>query len=173
MKSTTALEIKYALLISVFTLIWIAFEQLLGLQDEYVEWHKIVTNFSLIIPIIGIWLALKDFKMAKISKYNFQKGFGIGFRITILNTILIIPIIYIFYTFINPEWPNTMMNKAKMEALEKGLDPIKAIEEARLYFSLKYYLIQSVVGTLIFGTLISSVIAFMIKNRGKSKNSWS
>ncbi len=173
MKSTTSLEIKYALLISVFTLSWIAFEQLLGLQDEYVEWHKLVTNFSLIIPIIGIWLALKEFKQAKVSKYNFQKGFGIGFRITLINTLLIIPVIYIFYSFINPEWPNIMMNKAKMDALESGQDPIKAIEEARSYFSMKYYMIQSVIGTLIFGTLISSLLAFLIKNRGKSKKSWS
>ena len=173
MKSTTSLEIKYALLISVFTLIWIAFEQLLGLQDEYVEWHKIITNFSLIIPIIGIWLALKEFKMGKVFKYSFQKGFGIGFRITLINTVLIIPVIYIFYYFINPEWPNTMMNKAKIDALENGQDTIKAIEEARSYFSFKYYTIQSVIGTFIFGTLISSVIAFLIKNRGKSKSSWS
>jgi len=173
MKSTKGLEIKYALLISTFTLIWIAFEQLLGLQDEYVEWHKIVTNFSLIIPIIGIWLAIKDFKQVKISKYTFQKGFGIGFRITLMNTVLILPVIYLFYYFINPEWPNTMINVAKMKALENGQDPIKAIEEARSYFSLKYYLIQSAIGTFIFGTLISSVIAFLIKNRGKSKSSWS
>lgn len=173
MKSTTGLEFKYAFLISVFTLIWIAFEQLLGLQDEYVEWHKIVTNFSLIIPTIGIWLALKDFKQAKITKYNFQKGFGIGFRITLINTVLIVPIVFAFYSFINPDWPFTMMNKAKLEALESGQDPLKAVEEARSYFSLKYYLIQSVVGTFIFGTLISSIIAFWIKNRGKSKSSWS
>jgi hypothetical protein len=66
-----------------------------------------------------------------------------------------------------------MMNKAKIDALESGQDTVKAIEEARSYFSFKYYTIQSVIGTFIFGTLISSVIAFLIKNRGKSKSSWS
>jgi hypothetical protein len=173
MKSTRGLEFKYAFLISIFSLIWIAFEQLLGFQDEYLEWHKIITNFSLVIPIIGTWLALKEFKQAKITKYDFQKGFGIGFRITLINTVLVIPIVYAFYVFINPEWPFTMINKAKLDALELGKDPLKAIEEARSYFSLKYYMIQSIIGTFIFGTLISSVIAFWIKNRGKSKSSWS
>jgi hypothetical protein len=173
MKSTTVLEFKFGILTSIFTLIWIAFEQLLGLQDEYVEWHKIVTNFSLIIPTIGIWLALKEFKMSKVAKYSFQKGFGIGFRITLINTVLVIPIVYIFYRLINPVWTQTMMMKAKMEALENGQDPLKAIEEARSYFSLNYYLIQSIIGTFIFGTLISSLLAFMMKNRGKSKKSWS
>jgi len=173
MKSTTALELKFGILISIFTLIWLAFEQLLGLQDEFIEWHKLVTNFSLIIPIVGIWMAVKEFKMAKVTKYNFQKGFGIGFRITIINTILIIPIIILFYKFINPEWTNIMMNKAKIDALNSGEDPLKAIEEARSYFSIKYYMIQSIIGTFIFGTLISSLIAFMAKNRSSSKNSWS
>jgi hypothetical protein len=173
MKSTTALEFKFGILISIFTLIWLAFEQLLGLQDEFIEWHKFVTNFSLIIPIVGIWMAVKEFKMAKVTKYNFQKGFGIGFRITIINTILIIPIIILFYKFINPEWTNIMMNKAKIDALNSGEDPLKAIEEARSYFSLKYYMIQSIIGTFIFGTLISSLIAFMAKNRSSSKSSWS
>lgn len=172
MKNSGYLEIKYGLLVSVFTLIWIVFEQLLGLQDEYVEWHKIVTNFSLLIPIAGIWMALSEYKAARISKYNFQKGFGIGFRITLINTVLIIPIIYLFYLFINPDWPNTMMIEAKMEAINKGEDPLKAIEEARSYFDLKYYTIRNVIETFIFGTLFSSVIAFMQKNR-KTKNSWS
>lgn len=173
MKGTSALELKYGFLISVFTLIWIVFEQLLGLQEEYIEWHKIVTNFSLMIPVIGIWMALKDYKMARVSKYNFQRGFGIGFRITLINTVLIIPIIYVFYLFINPDWTNIMMNKAKIDALNEGQDPLKAIEEARSYFSMKYYMIQSVIGTFIFGTLISSLLAFLVKNRGKAKNSWS
>lgn len=173
MKSTTALELKYGILISIFGLIWIVFEQLLGLQDEFLEWHKLVTNFSLLIPIIGIWMALKDFKMAKVTKYSFQKGFGIGFRITLINTVLIVPIIFIFYKFINPEWTNTMINKAKLDAINSGQDHLKAMEEARSYFSLKYYLIQSIIGTFIFGTLISSLIAFLAKNRSNSKRSWS
>lgn len=173
MKSTSALEFKFGILISIFTLIWIAFEQLLGFQDEYVEWHKIVTNFSLVIPIIGIWMALKQYKMAKVSKYSFQKGFAIGFRITLINTVLIIPIIYVFYNFINPDWAQTMIYNAKKEALEKGQDTLKAMEEARSYFNMNYYMIQSVIETFIFGTLISSILAFLAKNRGKSKNSWS
>lgn len=155
-----------------FSLIWIVFEQLLGLQDEYLEWHKIVTNFSLLIPTFGIWFAISEFKSARVSKYSFQKGFSLGFKITIINTILIIPTIYLFYTFINPDWTNTMMNKAKIDALNSGKDSIKAMEEARSYFSFKYYLIQNIIGTFIFGTLMSSIIAFLQKNRA-SKKSWS
>ncbi|HRG57584.1 MAG TPA: DUF4199 domain-containing protein [Bacteroidia bacterium] len=172
MKSNNILVIKYGTLISMFSLIWIVFEQLLGLQDEYLEWHKIVTNFSMLIPIFGIWLAISEFKAVRVSKYSFQKGFSLGFRITIINTILIIPIIYLFYYFINPDWTNTMMNKAKIEALNSGKDSIKAMEEARSYFSFKYYLIQNIIGTFIFGTLMSSIIAFLQKNRA-SKKSWS
>ena len=171
MKSTLILEIKYGILISIFTLIWIVFEQLLGFQNEYIEWHSIISTFSLIIPIIGLYFAIKEFKMTRSNKYNFQKGFGVGFRITIINTVLIIPIIYLFYQFINPDWTSTMMNNAKLKALEQGEDPLKAIEEARSYFSLKYYMIQSLISTFIFGTLMSSLIAFLIKNRGKSKAS--
>jgi hypothetical protein len=172
MKNSSFIEIKFGILISVFTLIWIVFEQLLGLQDEYVDWHKIVTNFSLIIPILGIWMAIGEYKAARVSKYNFQKGFGIGFRITLINTVLIIPIIYIFYLFINPDWTNTMMLKAKMDALNNGEDALKAMEEARSYFDFKYYTIRCVIETLIFGTLFSAIIAFIQKNR-KTKNSWS
>jgi len=173
MKGTFYLELKYGLLISIFSLMWIVFEQLFGLQDEYIEWHSLVTNFSLIIPIMGIWFAIRDFKLARTSKYNFQKAFGIGFRITIINTILVIPIIYLFYNFINPDWTSSTMLEAKRNALTKGKDAIKAVEEARFYFGFNYYLIQSIIGTFIFGTLISSIIAFLAKNRGKQKKSWS
>ncbi len=172
MKSTSFLEIKYALLISIFNLIWIVFEQLLGLQDEYIGWHSIVTNFSLIIPIIGIWLAISEYKQTKVSKYTFPKGFGIGFRITLMNAVLTIPIIYLLYNFINPDWTSAMINEAKKNALLEGHDEQKAIAEASTYFSFNYYLIKSIIGTFIFGTLMSSIIAFLNKNRSKSKNSW-
>ncbi len=172
MKKTFYLELKYALLISVFTLLWIVFEQLIGLQDEYVEWHAIVTNFSLLIPAIGIYLAINDYKLARISKYSFEKGFGIGFRITLMNCVLIVPIIYLFYVVINPDWLQFMVKRAQILALENNEDPISAMEKARTYFGFKYYLIQNVIGTFIFGTLISSINAFIHKNRRKEKTSW-
>lgn len=172
MKGINSLIIKYAVIISIFTLIWIVFEQLIGLQDVYIEWHKLVTNFKLIIPVIGIWLAIREFKMAKMSKFNFQKGFAIGFKITLINALLIIPIIYLFFEFINPDWTMNMMEYAKLEALKEGEDPVKAADEARSYFSMNYTIIQSVIETFIFGTLISSVIAFSMKSRGKAKSSW-
>ena len=172
MKGTNTLIIKYAVIISIFTLIWIVFEQLIGLQDVYVEWHKLVTNLKLIIPVIGIWLAIREFKMAKMSKFTFQKGFAIGFKITLINSVLIIPIIYLFYKFINPDWTMNMMEYAKIEALKAGEDPVKAADEARSYFSMTYFMIQSVIETFIFGTLISSVISFSMKSRGKTKSSW-
>jgi hypothetical protein len=64
-----------------------------------------------------------------------------------------------------------MMSYAKSQALHSGEDHLKAIEDARSYFSMNYYMIQKVVETFIFGSLISSVIAFVQKNR-KSRRSW-
>jgi hypothetical protein len=171
MKKNFLLEIKYGILISIFTILWLTFEQLSGLQDEYIELHKIVSSFSIIVPIIGIWFAISERKMST-SKYSFEKGFKTGFIITLINTVLIIPIIYLFYTFINPDFAINMMSYAKSQALHSGEDHLKAIEDARSYFSMNYYMIQKVVETFIFGSLISSVIAFVQKNR-KSRRSWS
>ncbi|MCC6252873.1 MAG: DUF4199 domain-containing protein [Bacteroidia bacterium] len=172
MSKTFGLELKYALIITVFTLLWFTFENVSGLQDEYFEWYKIVTNIKLLIPTFGIWFAIKEFRMRRISKYSFQKGFGIGFRITIMNSILIIPVIYIFYNFINPDWYYTVLEETKKEALIEGKDALKAVEDAKLYFGIVSYTIQSVIGTFVFGTLISSILAFILKNRGSSNASW-
>lgn len=171
MKNNYLLELKYSFLISVFTLLWLTFEQLMGFHDEYIEWHRIVSTLSIIVPIMGLWFGISERK-ANTSKYSFEKGFKAGFNVTVLNTILIIPIVYLFFTFISPDFTSSMMNYAKINALKNGEDPIKAVEEARSYFGMKYFIIQKVVETFIFGTLISSVVAFILKNR-KSKRSWS
>lgn len=171
MKKNYALEIKYGFLISIFNLLWLTFEQLLGLQDEYIHLYKIVSSLSIIVPVVGIWFALSERKMSS-TKYTFEKGFNTGFIITLINTILIIPIVYIFFTFINPDFAINMMSYAKSQALHSGEDHLKAIEDARYYFSMTYFMIQKVVETFIFGTLISSVLAFVQKNR-RGRRSWS
>lgn len=171
MKNSTLLEIKYAFIISIFTLLWLVFEMISGLQSEYLEWHAIVTNFSLLIPILGIWFAINEFKGMRVTKYTFQKGFGVGFRITLINTVLSLPIIYLFYEFVNPDWQSTMMEASKNKALLEGKNAEQAVEQARVYFSMKSYMIQAAIGTLIFGSIVSSVVAFVVKSRGGGRDS--
>jgi len=49
------LEIKWALLFTIMSLLWMLLERLLGLHDEHIEKHAIYTNF-IAIPSILIYV---------------------------------------------------------------------------------------------------------------------
>ena len=90
MKTKSNIELKYALFISIFNLLWMVFEKISGLQDEYIEWNWIVTNFSLLIPLIGITLALREKKATKSERLTFEKGFISGLQISVICAILMV-----------------------------------------------------------------------------------
>ncbi|MFD0779316.1 hypothetical protein ACFQZF_13425 [Flavobacterium myungsuense] len=55
-----AIEIKWGLLFSIATLVWMIIENVVGLHDKYISKHLIYTNLFAIIAIAIYFLALKE-----------------------------------------------------------------------------------------------------------------
>ena len=66
-----SIEIKWAIIFAVTTLVWMFLEKLVGLHSEHIDKHSIYTNFIAIPAIIIYVLALLD------KRKNFYSGINV------------------------------------------------------------------------------------------------
>lgn len=151
------MELKWAIIFMLSTLIWVVFEKSMGWHDLHIEKHLTYTNFFLIIAIAVYAVALvdkrKNFYDGKITwKQAFMSGVAITLFIIPLNIIAQ----YISFTYITPDFFANMINYNV--SIEK-----MSLIEAENTFSFQTYRMQA----LIFGTLVgfatSAVVALFVK----------
>lgn len=153
------IEIKWALIFVLMTLVWILLERLAGLHDVNIDKHPIFTNF-IAIPAIAIYIfALLD-KRKNFYKgvMSYKQGFISGLIITLIVTILSPLTQYITSSFITPDY----FNNAIKYAVENNL---LSLQEAEGYFNLKSYIIQGLIGAPLMGIITSAIVAFFTKSK--------
>ena len=150
------IEFRYAVLTSLVMFLWLISEYAIGLQDTYITWHPYITNLALIIPIVTYRIALNEKIEQNYGKLSFKQAFFSGLIMTVFGAILAVPLQLAFHKLINPDFFANMIS----EAVKKGHS---SPEQAALYFNLKSYILESVLGTLIFGVILSLILAFRMR----------
>ena len=153
------IEIKWAVIFTIMTLLWMACEKLIGLHDQYIDRHLLYTNL-IAIPAIAIYFfAIRE---KKINFYHgqmdFREGLRCGFVMTLIIAVLAPLNQYLISTFISPDY----FKNAIAYAVEQKMF---TQDQAEDYFSLKSYLKQSVFGALVMGILTSAIISLILKNK--------
>ena len=69
------------------------------------------------------------------------------------------------YFKINPGFTDFMIEVSKHNALKNGESIEKAADLAKMYYSMNSYIIQSFIGAIGFGIMLSAVIALVIRNK--------
>lgn len=152
-------EIKWALIFTAITLLWMLLEKAAGLHDVHIDKHAAYTNLFAIPAILVYVFALRE-KSANTyhGKIPYIKALKSGIWLTLFATILAPLSQYITSTFITPDY----FSYAIEHAIEKGeMDP----ETAESYFSTANYVRISLIGTPIMGLLTSAVVAFFVKTK--------
>jgi hypothetical protein len=154
-----SVEIKWAVIFTIVTLLWMLIEKSIGLHDVYIDKHPIYTNLFAIPAIIIFILALSDKKKNFFNgqmdwKQGFVSGIIISFFITLLSPIAQ----YISLTFITPDYFKNIITYT----IEHNL---MTLERASNYFNIKNYIIQAAMGGLSMGVLTSALVAFFIKTK--------
>lgn len=153
------IEIKWAIIFVVMTLIWMFLEKWAGLHDEHIDKHPIYTNF-IAIPAIAIYIfALLD-KRKNFYKgaMTYKQGFITGLIITAIVTVLSPLTQYITSTIITPEYFPNMIRYS----IETGKMTQEAAEE---YFNLKNYLLEVVIGTPVMGIVTTAIVAIFTRKK--------
>lgn len=152
-------EIKWAVIFTLMTICWMVVEKLSGLHSTHIDKHMVYTNLYAIPSVLVYVLALLDKKKNQLNGImSYSQGFVSGIWITLFVTILAPLNQYIISTFITPEFFPIAIDYA----VESGRMDREAAES---YFSMKNYLLQSLIGTPLMGFLTSAVVAFFTKSK--------
>lgn len=152
----TKIELKWGVIFALMQLLWITLEFAVGLHDKYISWHPILTNFVAIPSIIIMVLAILEKRKESAGRITLGKAFLCGLGVSIVVAILSPITQVIFHSLINPGYFVSLINYA----VESGN---ATLEQARSSFNLTSYIIQSVIGALVIGTITSLIIAAVIK----------
>jgi len=159
MKYFTRLELKWAFIFFIASLLWMYFEKLMGWHDEKIAQHATMTFLFAIIAIGIFVLALRE-KRRKHYNNNMTwlQGFICGLMITFVVTILSPLAQYITAEVISPGYFSNIIDYAvNVEKKDRA--------EMESHFNLKSYIIQGMLGSFIMGLVTSAIVALFLKSK--------
>lgn len=156
-----SIEIKWAIIFAVTTLVWMFLEKLVGLHSEHIDKHSIYTNFIAIPAIIIYVLALLDKRKNFYSGImTYKQGFVSGLIITLIVTVLSPLTQFITSTIITPEYfPNVIKHVVSRELMKQ--------EEAEKFFNLNAYIVQGLIGAFVMGLITTAIVAIFTRRKAK------
>lgn len=152
-----SIEIKWAVIFIIMTLLWMLLERLVGLHDVYIDKHPIFTNI-IAIPAIAVYvLALRNKRKSYYNgKMTYMQGFISGLIITFIVTVLS-PVTQIITSYvITPHYFSNVINYSVTNGLMNQ-------EAAEAYFNIKSYIIQGLMGASIMGTITAAIVAIFAR----------
>jgi len=157
------IEVKWALIFIIASLLWMVLEKLVGLHDKYIVQQEIYTNFFAIVAITIYIFALIDKRNRFHGGYmTWKQGFISGTIITLIVTILSPVTQIITSCVITPEFfPNaitSVISSGRMTAVE-----------AEKFFCLRNYILMGLIGTLIMGLITAALVALFVRKK-KAEN---
>jgi hypothetical protein len=156
------IEIKWAVIFSVMTLLWMLLEKLSGLHSKFIDYHMYLTNLFAIPAIIVMVLALKDKKKSFYGgTMTYLQGLITGIVLSFFIALLSPLTQWITSYVITPEYfPNVIKR-----SVELGYYATTA--EAQAKFSYMNYAIQGALGALIMGIVTTAIAMIFIRTKKK------
>lgn len=154
-----AIEIKWGIIFTIVSLLWMFLEKGLGWHDESISEHAIYTNLFAIVAIALYVFALLDKRNNFFNgKMTWSQGFISGIIISAVVAILSPLAQYITHEFITPDYFENII----AYSVESGAMQREAAEE---YFSLSSYIIQSFFFALVVGVVTSAIVALFVRKK--------
>lgn len=151
------IEIKWAIIFMIMSLLWMLLEVSLGWHDELIEWHPYLTMIYMIpaafVYIIGL-IDKRDNALG--GKMTWKEGFISGLIISVIVAILSPLSMWLTFEFITPEYFDN--------AIEYSVSTNEyTLEAAQSYFNYNSYVLQSIAGAIFMGLVTSSIVAAFVR----------
>ena len=159
----TKVSLTYGIIYALASLLWISMEFALGFQTTYADIQPFVTFLFLIPAILIMYRGMKSHRVIvheRQAPFNYFMAFMSGFNIAVIATLLSPVVSYIFHSFINPEFFDSMIQQSVSSMLMTE-------DMAKAYYNQQSYIQQSIVGGLITGSIISAVLAVFMRDKNQ------
>jgi hypothetical protein len=154
------IEIGYGFAFAAVSLLWLVFEYILGFHQELIEYHAWFTNLFMLPAVFIMFKGINARRKQLGGHIRFGQAFQSGFFITLIVAMLSPALQVVFHKFINPDFFSAFR---EYSVNQEGV----SAEQAAANFNLKSYAIQSLIGSIIAGTVTSLIIAAIISFRNK------
>jgi hypothetical protein len=153
-------ELKWGVIFAIATLLWMGIEKAMGWHGEHIEQHPTMTNLFAIIAIALYVFALLDKRKRDFrGSMTWMQGFVSGVIISVVVAVLSPLTQWITHTYISPEYFDNMIDYS----VKAGYYNTEV--DARTYFNLQAYVLQSAVGALLMGVVTSAIVAIFVRNK--------
>jgi hypothetical protein len=154
------IEIKWAILFSVMTLLWMLLEKLSGLHGKYIDYHLYLTNLFAIPAILFMILGLKEKKKVFYGgQMNYKQGLISGIILSLIIALLSPLTQWVISYIISPEYfPNVIKR-----SVEIGY--FKSTAEAEANFNYMNYAKQGAIGALVMGIVTTAIAMIFIRTK--------
>jgi len=154
-----SIEIKWALRFTLLTLAWAIGEKAIGLHDEHIQNYALYTNLFVLPAFLFFYLAIKEKKKYVFNNsMNWMQGFVSGMIMTFIIALLNPFAQYIIYKSITPDFfENIIAYKIQNKYM--------TLENAKIYFNLKTYLLESSFTALSKGLITGALVSLLLRNK--------
>lgn len=154
-------EIKWALIFAVVSLLWVLGEKALGLHGKYIEMQQ-NTSLLFLVPVIIIYFLAAYDKKKKIyhGEMTYLQGLGCGLVLTVFILILTPLIQFLANYVISPDYFNNLISFS----VKKG---IFTKEQAVRQFSYGNFLFTSLMEKTITGGVFAAFAPIWAKSPGE------
>jgi len=156
------IELKWAIIFTIFTLVWWLLEKTLGWHDEKILNHFWLTLLFLPFVIFMYVLAIREKRRRFYNKkITWKQGFLSGLLLSIFIAALSPIAQYITHNFITPEF----FVNVKESSITNNL---MTLESANHYFSLTGYMYRSVISSIVGGSFVSALVALLLRRKANT-----
>lgn len=154
------IEIKWAILFSIMTLLWMVLEKLSGLHSNYIDYHLYLTNLFAIPAIWFMVMALQEKKKVYYGgQMSYKQGLISGIILSVIIALLSPLTQWIISYVISPEYfPNVIKR-----SVEIGY--FKSTAEAEANFNYSNYAKQGAIGALMMGIVTTAIAMIFIRSK--------
>lgn len=149
------IELKWGLLFSLVTILWMGGEKIIGLHQTYSNLQFLIGIPYFLIFLLGMMDKKRRYYHGKIS---FKEGIRFGLVLSLIVALLTPIVKYIVFNYVSPDYlPNMikyMVDNGRMDQAS-----------ADSFFSLGNQIKSSAYINLVMGVLTSALIALFLKNK--------
>lgn len=161
--STAPVGTRYGLLTGLVTVI-ITF----GIYALQVEQHPVARFATIVVLIVGIILAQRNFKAQNAGFMSYGQGISVGLTVSGMVGLLSAIFMYVYMNFVDPDLMTRIMEKARADMEAKGSMSDAQIDQA-MAMSAKFttgpiMLAFTVLGSILIGLIISLIASAFTKN---------
>jgi|SRR5690606_12885958 len=158
-----ALEIKWALVFSALTLLWVFLEKSVGLHGPHIAKQPLYVYLFAPVAIVVYVLAIREKKFKTFSgRLTWKQGLVSGIYLSAFIAILNPLVQYLSFAVISPEFLPNMISYVT----EKNL---MTPPQAQMMYSLNTLYLQGAFSALSMGIVTAAAVSYFVRTKPESK----